>query len=123
VSLAFNRFGSSQPFGLGAFDLPDEFDAALERLAGREAVALPGGQRPVERVALPGQPRDLLLGAAHLLAQRFELAAPLSGEPPCLTPAIAAVRFFPLLCFAAFEYEPPVVLKVPVERPHGPISD
>ena len=25
MSLAFNRFGSSQPFGLGAFDLPDEF--------------------------------------------------------------------------------------------------
>jgi hypothetical protein len=79
-SLAFNRFGSSQPFGLGAFDLPDEFGAALERLAGLGAVALRGGQRPVERTALPSQPRDILLSAAHLPTQRFELAASLGRQ-------------------------------------------
>src|SRR5262249_17335431 len=122
-------------------DLPDELGAALERLGGREAVALLGPlllpEGPVERVALPDQPCHGFLGKARLLAQRVELAPPLGSKTPRLAaatrPAPAPAPPPPAATGPLtapppprpppLKDEPPVVLETPLERPHGSVGD
>src|SRR5262249_30484515 len=88
---ALYRLFGRQPINLRPFDQLDDLRSTLGRrrqpdAAGAGRAGL--GQGAIERLPLLRQPRNCFLGAARLLAQRFELASALGSQAPdCATVA------------------------------------